>query len=177
MVCPHTIWTHTCPQPPSQSVTELEPEVRSPATMAQSQALEEVGVIILPTLSGSKLRQRAVRWHARDPPAGWCHNWGLSLGPSSSHGPLWKREGGRENQRGRWKGRVGQGEQWGRELKGVGEERASPWTGSPSTSFFPKSVRPLRAGHGCESITSRLHLVLLLHDLDLALSLQEQASW
>ena len=34
----------------------------------------------------------------------------------------------------------------------------------------PRNSKPLRAGHGCESVTSVLHLVLSLHDLDLALS-------
>ena len=116
-----------CPRPPSQSETELEPELRSPGTMAQGQVLSEGGAVTLPTLSGSKLRHRAVRWRAQGPPAVATSE----PGSSSSHEPLRKREGGRENRKGRWKRGEGREKDGGGELKGRGEESTSPWTGSP----------------------------------------------
>lgn len=116
-----------CPRPPSQSETELEPELRSPGTVAQGQGLSEGGAVTLPTLSGSKLRHRAVRWCAQGPAAVAPSE----SGSSSSHEPLRKREGERENRKGRWKSGEGREKDGRGELKGRGEESASPWPGSP----------------------------------------------
>lgn len=89
---------------------------------------------MMPILSAGNLRQRAGRWFAQVLAAGQCHSCSLSLGSSSSPEPLQMREGGVENERGRWERGEGQEE-------GSGQWESSLGVVPPTTP--PGGDRPL----------------------------------
>lgn len=109
---------------------------------------------MMPILSAGNLRQRAGRWFAQVLAAGQCHSCSLSLGSSSSPEPPQMREGGVENERGRWERGEGQEE-------GSGQWESSLGVVPPTTP--PGGDRPLSVL--VVAVSPSPHLVLSLQGL------------